>query len=88
MAQGGRGVVGPGCEHCKKKLYTTSQFVEHLAVDVLPHILDVALSTPTKFVYCPNCKRSVEYENPVLETDRYGLRNCLRSMPFGDLHIS
>jgi hypothetical protein len=26
--------------HCRKTLYTTNPFVEHLAVDVLPGILD------------------------------------------------
>jgi len=70
MAQGGNGTVTPGYEHCNKKLYTVNQFIEHLAVDVLPRILDVALTTPTKFVYCQNCKAAVKYEKSVLESDR------------------
>ena len=34
--QGGRGVVVPGCSLCRKRLNTSSQFVDHLANDVLP----------------------------------------------------
>jgi hypothetical protein len=36
VAQGGRGVVVQGCPACKKKFYTTPQFLDHLADDVLP----------------------------------------------------
>jgi hypothetical protein len=39
MAQGGNGVVIPGCEPCKKRLNTEAQFLQHLADDVLPIIL-------------------------------------------------
>jgi hypothetical protein len=39
VAEGGKGVVVPGCPHCRKKLQTMAQFMEHLAVDVLPGIL-------------------------------------------------
>jgi len=42
IAQGGRGVVVPGCAVCKKRINTTSQFVEHLANDVLPGIISRA----------------------------------------------
>jgi hypothetical protein len=34
--QSGRGVVVPGCSLCRKRLNTSSQFVDHLANDVLP----------------------------------------------------
>jgi hypothetical protein len=34
--EGGRGVVVPGCPACQKRLNTSSQFVDHLANDVLP----------------------------------------------------
>jgi hypothetical protein len=34
--QGGHGVVVPGCSLCRKRLNTSSQFVDHLANDVLP----------------------------------------------------
>jgi NAD-dependent SIR2 family protein deacetylase len=62
-------VITPGCPHCKKPFYTVSQFVDHLAEDVLPQILLTALTTPTKYVYCDNCERAVEYEKFVLEND-------------------
>jgi hypothetical protein len=34
--QSDRGVVVPGCSLCRKCLNTSSQFVDHLANDVLP----------------------------------------------------
>ena len=40
VAQGGKGVVVPGCPNCEKRLGTISQFIEHLAVDVLPGFFD------------------------------------------------
>ena len=40
VAQGGRGVVVPGCPQCKKRLQTMNQFMEHLAKDVLPGVLN------------------------------------------------
>jgi len=36
IAQGGRGVVVPGCPACMKRINTMSQFLDHLADDVLP----------------------------------------------------
>lgn len=39
IAQGGRGVVCPGCVTCRKKIFTMPQFMEHLAYDVLPKII-------------------------------------------------
>jgi hypothetical protein len=62
-------VVTPGCPHCQKSMYTVSQFVHHLAEDVLPHILLAALTRTTKYVYCDHCKTVVEYEKMVLESD-------------------
>lgn len=44
VAQGGNGVVVPGCPVCKKGINTTSQFLDHLTDDVLPALLD-GLST-------------------------------------------
>jgi hypothetical protein len=74
IAQGGTGVVVSGCEACGKVIYTRNGFVEHLANDVLPQILETAFSTATKFVYCQECKAVVEYEKSVLESDgRTGL---------------
>jgi len=43
MAQGGKGTIVPGCTACRKILYTDHQYLSHLAVDVLPQILDRAL---------------------------------------------
>jgi hypothetical protein len=34
--QSGHGVIVPGCSRCRKRLNTSSQFVDHLANDVLP----------------------------------------------------
>ena len=40
IAQGGRGVVVPGCPTCRKRFGTTAQFLDHLTDDVLPAVLD------------------------------------------------
>jgi hypothetical protein len=74
IAQGGKGVVVPGCPACSKTINTMNGFVEHLANDVLPGILEKALSKTTKFVYCRNCEAVVEYEKNLLESEgRTGL---------------
>jgi hypothetical protein len=39
IAHGGKGVVVVGCPACHKKLYTVSQFIEHLARDVIPAVV-------------------------------------------------
>ena len=39
IAQGGKGVVVPGCPLCKKRLNTIEQYNRHLGDDVLPRIL-------------------------------------------------
>jgi hypothetical protein len=44
MPQGGRGVVVPGFPGCRKQFQTMNQFIEHLAQDVLPKVMD-ALSS-------------------------------------------
>jgi hypothetical protein len=44
MANGGIGVVVPGCPACRKRLFTMSQFLDHLSDDVLPPLVD-SLST-------------------------------------------
>jgi hypothetical protein len=43
VAEGGRGTVAVGCEHCKVCLNTIPQFLAHLAEDVLPGIIDEVL---------------------------------------------
>ena len=40
IAQGGRGVVVPGCPTCLKRINTMSQFLDHLADDVLPALIE------------------------------------------------
>jgi len=40
MANGGPGVVVPGCPACKQRLQTMAQFMDYLADDVLPAALD------------------------------------------------
>jgi len=40
IAEGGKGVIVPGCVHCKKLLYTNNQYLSHLAIDVMPGILE------------------------------------------------
>jgi hypothetical protein len=40
VAQGGRGCVVPGCVPCKKRFRTTSEFLDHLAYDVIPAFMD------------------------------------------------
>jgi hypothetical protein len=44
IAQGATGVIVPGCVACKKILYTPNQYLSHLALDVLPAILEKFLS--------------------------------------------
>ena len=34
------GMTVPGCPACRKRLHTVNQFVEHLAVDVIPALKD------------------------------------------------
>jgi hypothetical protein len=70
IAQGGKGVVVSGCPACKRLISTPHGFIELLANDVLPGILETAVSTATKFVYCRNCEAVVEYEKSLLESDR------------------
>jgi hypothetical protein len=40
MANGGPGVVVPGCPACRKRINTMVQFLDHLADDVLPPLMD------------------------------------------------
>jgi len=47
IAEGGKGVIVPGCIHCKILLYTTNQFLSHLAIDVLPKILETVFQNQT-----------------------------------------
>ncbi len=40
VAQGGRGVVVPGCPTCKKRIQTMNQFLHHLADDAMPALIE------------------------------------------------
>ncbi len=40
VAQGGRGVVVPGCPTCMKRINTMNQFLEHLAEDAMPALIE------------------------------------------------
>ena len=40
VAQGGEGVVVGGCPACRKRLNSMAQFLDHLANDVMPALLD------------------------------------------------
>jgi len=40
VAQGGRGVVVSGCPACKKRINTTAQFLDHLANDAMPLLIN------------------------------------------------
>jgi hypothetical protein len=44
VALGGTGVIVAGCEACRKRFGTNSQYLRHLADDVLPGIIESALS--------------------------------------------
>ena len=45
VAQGGRGVVVVGCPTCRKRINTISQFLDHLAKDAMPALIE-RLATP------------------------------------------
>jgi hypothetical protein len=40
IAQGGKGVVVPGCPACERRIKTMSQFLDHLADDVMPALIE------------------------------------------------
>jgi hypothetical protein len=40
VAQGGNGVVVPGCPACMKRINTMSKFLDHLAEDAMPALLE------------------------------------------------
>ena len=40
VAQGGKGVVVAGCPACLKRVNTMQQFLDYLAKDVLPALID------------------------------------------------
>ena len=40
IAQGGRGVVVPGCPACQKRINTMNQFLHHLTEDAMPALIE------------------------------------------------
>ena len=44
MAQGGDGVVMPGCVKCRLNMQTDVQFIEHLVMKVLPGAVERILN--------------------------------------------
>jgi hypothetical protein len=40
VAQGGKGVVVPGCPACQKRINTMNQFLDHLAEDAMPALIE------------------------------------------------
>jgi len=48
IAQGGRGVVVPGCSACRKRINTMGKFLDHLAEDAMPALIE-RLSTESKW---------------------------------------
>jgi hypothetical protein len=40
VAQGGKGVVVPGCPMCKKRINTMPQFLDYLADDAMPALIE------------------------------------------------
>jgi len=39
IAEGGQGVVVPGCAKCKTRLHMDEQFLDHLIFDVVPQAI-------------------------------------------------
>jgi len=40
VAQGGHGMVVPGCTTCNKRANTMPQFLEHIARDAIPQLIE------------------------------------------------
>jgi hypothetical protein len=40
-----QGVIVPGCVHCRKLLYTGNQYLSHIALDVLPQIIEQVIAS-------------------------------------------
>ena len=47
VAQGGNGVVVPGCPACMKRIHTMNQFLHHLTEDALPPLIEKLSETKT-----------------------------------------
>jgi hypothetical protein len=40
VAQGGKGIVVPGCPACQKRINTMNQFLHHLTEDAMPALIN------------------------------------------------
>jgi hypothetical protein len=40
IAEGGKGIVVPGCPRCRVRIHTMSQLLDHLANDAMPALLN------------------------------------------------
>lgn len=40
VAQGGKGVCVPGCPTCRKRIQTINRFLDHLAEDAMPALIE------------------------------------------------
>jgi len=56
VAQGGRGVVVSGCPACKKRINTMTQFLDHLANDVMPALIERLASKRGRQAAAPSNK--------------------------------
>jgi hypothetical protein len=57
VALGGTGVVVSGCEACRKRFGTNSQYLRHIAEDVLPGILENAFKNKASALWESRPKR-------------------------------
>ena len=48
VAQGGKGVVVAGCPACLKRINTMSKFLDHLAEDAMPALIEKLSETKTE----------------------------------------
>jgi hypothetical protein len=48
IAQGGKGVVVPGCPACQKRINTMNQFLHHLTEDAMPALIERLSETKTE----------------------------------------
>jgi hypothetical protein len=47
VSKGGKGVVVAGCPACRKRLQSMNEFLDHLAKDAMPKLLDRLVASST-----------------------------------------
>jgi hypothetical protein len=83
VVKGGKGVVVPGCETCKKRANTMSQYMEHLAEDVLPVILRAAFKIAAETcAFLRNVRTSVNSDNSLYAKPLLNTSDELGSSPW------